>query len=173
MKRLCLLRHAKSEWGNAAVEDHDRGLNERGEDTAAFMADFMCENGFTPDTILCSTAKRARLTLGPIQEKLGDKAQVLIEDALYLPMPDEILERIHDIPDSAETVLIISHNPGLEMLSIELMQCEKPTQARVQFEHFPTASYVVYEFDCDCWADIGKGKGRLVHFSKPRDLMES
>jgi hypothetical protein len=53
------------------------------------------------------------------------------------------------------------------------MQCEKPTQARVQFEHFPTASYVVYEFDCDCWADIGKGKGRLMHFSKPRDLMES
>lgn len=172
MKRLCLLRHAKSEWGNAAIEDHDRSLNKRGENTAVFMADFMCENGFTPDTILCSTAKRARLTLDPLHKKLGNTANVLIEDGLYLPMPDEILERIHAIPDSAETVLIISHNPGLEMLSIELMQCDTPTQARVQFEHFPTASYVVYEFDCNCWADISKGTGRLMHFSKPRDLME-
>lgn len=172
MKRLCLLRHAKSEWGNAAIEDHDRGLNKRGENTAVFMADFMCENGFTPDTILCSTAKRARLTLGPLQQKLGNTANVWIEDELYLPMPDEILERIHAVPDSSETVLVISHNPGLEMLSIELMKCDKPTQARVQFEHFPTASYVVYEFDCDCWTDVAKGTGRLMHFSKPRDLME-
>ena len=77
MKRLCLFRHAKSDWGDPMKDDFDRPLNARGEKAAAFMADWIAQSRYKPDLILCSTAARALATCAPLRDTLGDDVSVI------------------------------------------------------------------------------------------------
>lgn len=166
MKRLCLLRHAKSDWSDTALDDAARPLNKRGRKAADFMADFIVKRGFKPDQILCSTAKRARHTCDPLTEKLGPCVSYL--DELYMAMPEDHLAVIHHADKDAKTLLVIAHNPGLELLAALL--AENADEA-ARFEHFPTGALAVFDFDTDSWADIAPAKGKLVFYGKPRELM--
>lgn len=166
MKRLCLLRHAKSDWSDTALDDAARPLNKRGKKAADFMADFIVKRGFKPDQVMCSTAKRAKATCAPIAAKLGPC--VSYHDDLYMAMPEELIGAIQHAGDETDTLLLIAHNPGLELLAALL--AGHPDDAS-QFEHFPTGAFVVFDFDIDSWRAITPGTGELVFYGKPRELM--
>ena len=130
MKRLCLLRHAKSDWGDPSKDDFDRPLNARGEKAAAFMAGWIAHSPYKPDYILCSTAARALATCAPLCDALGGMVPVVYRDELYHAMPDEMLAEIHNAPDEAETLLVVAHNPALVLLAMALAD-EPATPFRV------------------------------------------
>jgi len=81
-----------------------------------------------------------------------------------------ILDVIKTAPDTAATVIVVGHNPGLGDLSVDLVG-EGPRAARDRLAlEFPTAAYAVIDFDADRWAEIGPDRGRLERFVRPRDL---
>ena len=117
-KTILLLRHAKSAWGHAALADHDRPLNRRGERAAEAMADHIVRHTPRPDMILCSTATRTRQTLAPLVLRLAAPAPpIALEKSLYLASEDALLARLQAVPDHVGTVLMIGHNDGIWRLA--------------------------------------------------------
>lgn len=173
MKRLCLLRHAKSDWSNPALDDFERPLNERGQKTAAFMADYISSSAWRPDGVLCSTAVRARETFAPLHRVLGATIHVAYSDKLYHALPDVLIEQVRELaPDAAKTVLVVAHNPGLSLLAAELMP-DHDDEAMARGDGVPTGGFLVFELDIQSWRDIGSGPARLLFFGKPKQLMKA
>lgn len=172
MKRLCLLRHAKAVTGEPDGDDFHRGLNERGEKAAEFMADYIFKSPYRPDAVLCSTATRAMETFAPLAERLPDTTPILYRDELYHAMPDVMLAEARTLaPDEATTLLMVGHNPGLVLLAMALAD-EPESEIALRVAHgVPTGGVIVFEFPVKNWKDIGNGKGRTVFFGRPRDLM--
>ena len=171
MKRLCLMRHAKSDWSDPANDDFSRPLNARGEKAAAFMAQYIASSPYRPDHILCSKARRATQTCEPIGSALSD-VPITYREELYHAMPDVMLEEIHAAPEGAETLLVVAHNPGLVLIAMALARDpEEETALRVA-HGVPTGGFIVFEFpEAQSWRDIADGKGETVFFGRPRDLM--
>ena len=167
MKRLGLLRHAKSDWDDMSLRDFDRGLNDRGRKGAALMGDHIREHGGKWDMILASPAARIRQTLAAS----GLEPPVTFAEHAYLGDSEALMALLHDLPDDPNAVLLAAHNPGVHELAIDLVGPEHKDElyAEVMLK-FPTASFAVLELDIDHWTDCVRGCGRLLHFSRPRDL---
>ena len=162
MKRILLLRHAKSSWDDPALSDHDRPLAPRGLRATAAMAEHLRSDDTKVDLVLCSSALRARETLERLGDTLGD-ADTSVEDELYGAGDDELLDRLRRVPPEVESVALIGHNPGLHDLAVGL------TRAGRKLERYPTGALAVLEFD-GAWSELDSGRTRLVSFVKPKDL---
>ncbi len=171
MKRLCLMRHAKSDWSNPARGDAERCLNERGFKSADFLAGFIIDQGWIPDHVLCSTAVRARSTVQPLAARLKDRCTVEFRENLYMAMPDTLLSLIHAQNDKDETLLIVAHNPGLEMLAVGLADTQSKDYTARMADHFPTGALAVFTFDIETWSDVKDAGGQVCFYGKPRELM--
>lgn len=171
MKRLCLMRHAKSDWSDPAKDDFERALNARGIKSAKFMAEYIAASDYKPDAVLCSTARRARETFAPLRKRLPADLPVIFRDELYHAMPDVMLSEIHHAPADARTLLVVAHNPGLFLLAMALAEDPEEETALKVANGVPTGGFIVFEFDVDDWRDVKEGKGRTVFFGRPRDLM--
>ena len=167
MKRLGLLRHAKSEWDDLGVRDFDRGLNARGHKGAALMGRHILSHGPAWDLVLASPAERVKRTIGAS----GIEAPIAWEPGAYLADAATLLGLVQHLPERAGDVLIVGHNPGLQELLLALVSpgLEDPLFDEAA-EKFPTAAYAVLELPIERWADCTPGRGRLVHFARPRDL---
>lgn len=121
MKRLTLLRHAKSSWADADQQDFDRPLNERGLRDSPMMSQRLLARNCTPDVILCSAANRTRQTAQFIVDshQLASEAITFHED-LYLASAGTLLDFIQQTSDTVNHLMIIAHNPGLETLGRQL-----------------------------------------------------
>src|ERR1044071_581082 len=104
MRRLYLLRHAKSSWDDESLADHDRPLSGRGRRAADAIGRHLRAEGIEPELVLCSSAARARETLARIG-LTGD-----VERDLYGASATELLARVRELPRSLESVLMIGHN---------------------------------------------------------------
>jgi len=166
MSRLYLLRHAKSSWDDPGLRDHDRPLASRGRKAATRLAEHLRTEGIRPELVLCSSALRARQTLERLQGVLGTAA-VLVEDALYAADADELLLRLRRVPETARSVMVIAHNPGLQDLAVELAP-SGPDVERLR-EKFPTGALAAIDLDA-AWDDLAWGVGRLTSLTVPRDL---
>ncbi len=167
MKRLHLLRHAKSDWDDPSLDDHDRPLAPRGRKAATAMAGWIEANGVRPSVVLCSTAVRARQTLDRVLAALGDPV-VSHEDGLYHVTGEQLLARLRELPDGAGEVLVVGHNPGLQDLALEL---SAPGAERDRFAaKLPTGALVALGADVPGWADLGPGSATVVAFVTPREL---
>jgi phosphohistidine phosphatase len=167
MKRLYLLRHAKSSWKDVSLADHDRPLAPRGGRASKSMARHLRDRGIEPDLVLCSTARRARETLDRIAPALGTTA-IEIEPGLYGASAHGLLGRLHDVPDEIESVMLIGHNPAMEELAIDLA---RPSAAASDLAaKFPTGALAVLTFTASTWRELGDGTAELVELVKPRDL---
>jgi len=173
MKRLCLMRHAKSDWNHPELEDAQRTLNGRGVKSAEFLAGFIVEQGWAPDHALCSTAVRARSTIKPLAEKLAGDCAIDYRDDLYMAMPATLLKAVQQLDDKNDTVLIVAHNPGLEMLAVELSDAESGEASGRMADHFPTGALAVFQFDVEKWSDVKKATGHVAFYGKPRELMQN
>ena len=172
MKRLCLLRHAKSDWSDPSSDDFDRPVNARGAKAADFMAHYIAHCTYRPDYVLCSSARRAAQTCAPLSAELGASVPVEYRDILYHAMPDVLLAQAQAAPDSAERLLIVAHNPGLVLLAMALSHDPDDEISTRVANGVPTGGFIVFEFpDADHWSEIAEGAGNTVFFGRPRDLM--
>jgi phosphohistidine phosphatase len=173
MKTIFLLRHAKSDWGNPALKDHERSLNERGQEAAPRMAEYIKSKRYKPDIVLCSAARRTVETYDLVKSALGD-APVKFEESLYLAEMRNLIERINWLDDALTSVLMIGHNPGLEQLANVLTRSpEKEDEEKLHKrmrDKFSTASFVVIKMPVDAWRDVKPGIGKLKDFMRPKDL---
>lgn len=114
MKRLLIIRHAKSSWNNNLMGDFDRPLNERGERDAPEMAHRILERGIKLDAIVSSTARRAFSTAEHFAKSQEiKKTAILSFDKLYHAPAHVFYEVIQELDDKLNTVAIFSHNPGI------------------------------------------------------------
>ncbi len=161
MKTLLLLRHAKSSWANPEIEDFDRPLNKRGKRAAADIGAWLRAQGWAPDEILCSAARRTRETC----ERLNaDCAPTLMEE-IYEAPPGQLLAAVQGA--RGETVMMVGHNPGIGALARYLAR-ETPDHPR--FDDYPTGALTILRFDLETWGDIQPGSGEVVTFLTPHDL---
>lgn len=174
MLRLLLFRHAKSSWDDHTLIDHDRLLSKRGITAAPRMAQAMVDKGYLPDAIICSTAVRTRQTLKLILPILREHHEptVQFESSIYEAAPQSLARCIRAIRDEANPLMLVGHNPGMQMLAMLLGDgAESVAQQRLETK-FPTAALAVLDFEADSWADIKAGSGRLVDFITPKTLKD-
>jgi phosphohistidine phosphatase len=167
MKRLYLLRHAKSSWDDPTLADHDRPLAPRGRRAAKVMAEHLQRKGIAPELVLCSPARRTRQTLKRLAPGLGKDADVQIEPELYAAPARDLLEVLHEVPDEVESVMLIGHNPGIQDLALSLASAGSEVP-RLRSK-FPTAALATLEFD-GSWRELAPGSAALVSFLKPKEL---
>ena len=167
MKRVYLLRHAKSSWKDPTLRDRDRPLAGRGRRAGKAIARYLREEGIHPDLVLCSPALRARETLEGVEPGLG-RGAVRVEPQLYGTGVDELLEVLQGLPDRIESVMLIGHNPTLQELAVALAgRSQESTQLEVKL---PTGALATLAFPVSRWREVAPETGRLEGFVRPRDL---
>ncbi len=160
MKKLYLMRHAKSDWSGYYVSDFERTLNKRGKRDAPMMGEVL-KTKISPDLIVSSPAVRAKLTAEAVAEKLGyNPRNIRFEEDIYEASALELLRMIQSLPDDAQEVLLIGHNPGLTDLINHL--------GNVRLDNLPTASLVGFAFDVTHWQEIKPGTGSYLFFEYPK-----
>lgn len=170
MKKVILLRHAKSSWKGPDLPDHDRPLNERGRNTAPVIGAWLARQGHRPDIVLCSSAKRTRQTFERVAETLGGLPEPVVEHDLYHAAPATMRTRLMALDGACRTAMLIGHQPGLGALARNLAGGTVRSGCSRAFEHFPTAAAAVLEFDIEDWRDLCYGCGRFIDFAVPREL---
>jgi len=170
MKRLLLLRHAKSSWQDRSLADHDRPLNKRGEKSARRIGDYLHDEGLIPDHVLCSTATRAARTWDIVSGQLGSVVSTTELPDIYSADADGLLQLVRAAPPHANTVLLIGHNPALEELALSLYASGDRPGAEKMREKYPTAGLASFRFDTTDWAEIAPGRGELERFVRPKQL---
>ncbi|MFT4220642.1 MAG: histidine phosphatase family protein [Microbacterium sp.] len=139
MTTLALVRHAKSDWGDPSLDDHDRPLNERGLRDAPAMARRLADTGFRADAVLSSTALRARTTAGYFGDALG--VDVELQERLY-GAPAALLLRAA-VERGARRVIVVAHDPGMTSLAARLSDGA--------IAHMPTCAVATFSWDDDEW----------------------
>ncbi|MGX0904826.1 phosphohistidine phosphatase [Roseovarius sp. MBR-79] len=162
MKRLILMRHAKSDWGTPGLPDHARPLNKRGRRSATALGDWLRAEGLVPGEILCSTAARTQETCA----RLGLPLAPRLLDSLYMAEAADMLAALRAV--RADLVLMIGHNPGIAEFAARLVAAPHD---HPRFDDYPTGATLVAEFDIADWQDLQEGTGRAARFVIPRELL--
>jgi phosphohistidine phosphatase len=171
MKRLTLLRHAKSDWDDPVARDFDRPLNRRGEKAARLMGDYAARQGMAFDLLVASPAVRVVQTLETFFEGYGRTLDARWDRRIYLASAATLMDVVRDLPDSANDVLMAGHNPGFEELILDLVPDDGASPLREDVEvKFPTASLAVLDLAVDRWEDARDNVATLARFTRPRDL---
>ncbi|WP_153556203.1 SixA phosphatase family protein [Roseimaritima sediminicola] len=161
-KHLIFMRHAKSDWDAPQAGDHDRPLNRRGRGAADHMADWLEQHGYVPQRVLCSSAVRTRETLQRMAARWSQDVDAQYRDELYLAAPERLLNSVCSEGGSADTLMVLAHNPGLEAVVQRLTRTYQP---------FPTAAVAVFEMQLDAWSNLDVDGGhRLLAVQRPKEL---
>lgn len=177
VKTLYLLRHAKSDWDDPTLSDHDRPLAARGRRTAPLMAEALRTKAIAPDLVLCSTAVRARQTLALVKGAFPN-APCREDRSLYTFDHATLAHHLQGLGDSVTSALVVGHNPALQDLA--LMLCNPadgnpaPAQSTLldRLNHkFPTAAFAAITLHGP-WSELSqqRGKATLHTLLRPKDL---
>jgi phosphohistidine phosphatase len=167
MRRLLLLRHAKSSWADAGLRDHERPLNARGREAAPRVGRYLDREGLVPDLVLCSSARRTCETVARL--RLPEKVPVEVSHDLYLGSPDAVLDLVRQVDDTVATLLVVGHNPTTHELALTLAGAGDADLVDDLARRFPTGALAGLAFDGD-WRSLDAGAARLERFVAPRDL---
>ena len=170
MRRLMLLRHAKSDWSAPGGRDRDRPLNERGREAAPKMGAYMARHALVPDLIVASRAARVGETLDHLLPAFKQPPKIHHDDRLYETGADALLQVIKETPKAVHSLLLVGHNPGLAELASLLMAAGDVETRQRLIEKFPTAALAVIDFPLDDWGKLHPKAGRLDRFVVPRAL---
>lgn len=161
MKLLTLIRHAKSSWKQAGIDDFDRPLNKRGERDAPRMGERLARSGAAPDVIVSSSAQRATRTAQLIAEELGiDPAELALDPELYLASPGQLLETVRALDPGIEHAALVAHNPGVTDFVNGL--------AGVRIDNLPTCGIARLRLDIERWRDADTDCAALLDFDYPK-----
>ncbi|MER6426175.1 SixA phosphatase family protein [Streptomyces sp. NPDC059688] len=167
MRRLMVLRHAKSAWPEG-VEDHRRPLAPRGLRDAPAAGRALAEAGGLPDLALCSTAVRARRTWELAAAEWGTPPPVRYDRRLYAADAADLLDVVREVPREVEALLLVGHNPGLEELVAELAGDGLDDSLERLRAKFPTSAIAVLTWRGTGWPALGPGTALLTSFMVPR-----
>src|SRR5829696_4455893 len=162
MKRLYLLRHAKSSWNEPDLADFDRPLNRRGLEAAPFMGRFMAAKSYLPELIVSSPARRAFATAQLVRENALINDEIQLNDRVYEASPQTLLQIAAGFADAAGSAMLVGHNPGMEGF-VRLLTGRS--------EAMTTAAMAVIDLAIERWAGIGDGRGTLIEVVRPKEHM--
>jgi len=163
MKRVIIVRHAKSSWDDASIPDIERPLNKRGEHDAPVMAKRLADKKVSIDAFISSPAKRAKKTASLFAKEFGQgKDDLVLVDALYHAAPEQFYEAIEKAPARAKTIAIFSHNPGITEFVNSL------TETRV--DDMPTCAVYAVKADIKDWTEFRQAKREFWFFDFPKSL---
>ena len=166
MKRLWLLRHAKSSWDDLGLPDPDRPLAPRGRRAAELLAAHLATSDVRPGLVLCSSSLRTRETLAAILPALGDAFEIRIERELYGAGAAELRDRLRQVSNKVSSAMLIGHNPGIQDLALALA-AGGPALAGLR-EKFPTGALATMDIDVERWRDLDNGT--VTSLVTPRSL---
>ena len=170
MRRLMLLRHAKSAWTRSGAPDHERTLAPRGREAAPRIGAYMVHHGLMPDLVLCSTATRARETWDLVAKAFPTRPAMTYEERIYEAGPNALFQVVMETKSGVHALLLVGHNPGLHELAQRLI-ASGDTDARARLtEKFPTGALAVIDFAVDDWGKLHPRSGRLDRLVVPRTL---
>ena len=168
MHTLYLLRHAKSSWADPTLPDHERPLGPRGRRDAKRIAKHLARHGIEPQLVLCSPAKRTRSTLELLRPALGATSTVRLDAALYAASADKLFERIRNVPEGVDSLMLIGHNPGLQQLALDLASTGAELE---QLEaKFPTAALATLTLANATWSRLRQRDALLAAYVIPKQL---
>src|SRR3954463_5520645 len=160
MKRLYVLRHAKSSWDDASLADFDRPLNSRGRSAAPFMGNLMGERGFLPQVVVSSPAARARETAKLAAEAAGYSDEIRFDKRIYEASAQTLNDVVSELDAEFDSAMIVGHNPGMEGLVRHLTG---------EVTAMPTAALPIIDLNIDAWSDIGQNTAKLVEVLRPKE----
>jgi phosphohistidine phosphatase len=169
MPRLCLFRHAKSDWFAGAAGDFDRPISARGGQDATLLGAHLAAKGWRPDRILCSPSRRTRQTLELVEELLDRKPDIAYPTGLYDASGVDYTDLIRAHGGDAETLMIIGHNPMIHETALHLAIPAISPAANELARKFPTCAVALLDFQMP-WEDLADHSGNLLAFVKPADL---
>jgi phosphohistidine phosphatase len=160
---LYLLRHADSTEKKTGERDQDRALSDTGVSQARIIANYLRENKFRVDQIVCSSATRTRATSALVNEALQlPTKNILIRDDLYEASANDLVRVIDSLDDTFHYIMIVGHNPGMSWLT-GYLSGKNPIP-------MSTAALVVMKFDSTSWHEIMEGSGNIFLVTDPQSL---
>ena len=163
MKTLYLLRHAKSSWKGPEQQDFDRPLNGRGREAAPLVGRLIRQRKLRVDLLLSSPAARARETAALVKESAGLSAELLYDERVYEADAARLLEVVTQSAESADALMLVGHNPGMEELLTFLTGEER---------RMSTAALACVALDVEKWGKVRARAGRLEWLVRPKEPAE-
>lgn len=164
MKKLFLIRHAKSDWSNPFLNDFNRPLSKRGKSNAPLMGKMINSKNIFPDLFLSSPAKRAKKTAFKIaSEILFDRKEIYFNKNIYDASSKTLLNIIKSIDNKYNIVFLVGHNPGLNMIAYNLIEFDN---------NIPTCGIIQIDFDVKNWEDISNTNSKLIIFEYPKKYIK-
>lgn len=170
MKHLLLMRHAKSSWSEQGMDDFDRPLNERGHMTGDEMSIYLAKCYPLPDQIICSNAQRTRETLGHLLKAYRHPMTVALSRAIYEASYASIMQLIHDVDETVQTLMVVGHNPGIEEMAFALCRDGEAKAFERLNSKYPTAACAHLTIDVAKWSDLTRGSAFLKDFISPKTI---
>lgn len=170
MTLLTILRHAKSSWDEAGLDDFDRPLNDRGRKSAKRLGGELKRRKIRFDHIVASPAVRVRETMEELAKGYGKLPEIRFESQVYDASADALLHIVRTIPETAHAPLLVGHNPGLQQLVLALARDDGDgLRARVA-EKYPTAALATINLDVARWDEVETQSGTIAELILPREL---
>ena len=169
MRRLMLLRHAKSDWP-AGADDRERPLAPRGRRASARMGRYLADSGLVPDLAIISPARRAWETWEGTKSALARQIPEQVEPRIYAASAEAILRVIAETTPQVHTLLLVGHNPGFYELARILVGSGSRSDRTQLARKLPTTGLVVIDFDGEHWWDTAAGLGHLERFATPESI---
>jgi phosphohistidine phosphatase len=163
MKRLILLRHAKSSWADESLADNERPLAERGLRDAPKMAKRLAQHGVCPDVFVTSDARRARQTAELVAGRLpGHDAEIRADPRVYHASPGELLDIVASFDDSWQEVVLVGHNPGFTQVANLMLP-------GLRLANLPTTGVIAIDCDTAHWRDVSACSPSLAFYDYPKN----
>ena len=159
MKKLYIIRHAKSSWKDMTLGDFDRPLNKRGKRDASFMAKLLKNKKVMPDVILSSPALRAKRIAKVVAKELNFSKGIVYKQEIYDADTSMLHTMLKKLDNKDSILFLFGHNPELNMLASMYVNFNK---------NIPTSGIIEIEFDCDRWTDIDTKNAKLISFEYPK-----
>ena len=177
MRRLLLLRHAKTENDAPSGRDQDRRLDDRGRLDAAEIGGWIGRHPPFPEAVLVSSAVRANQTWDIVWQAMQDLVpppQVEFPPDLYGADPAQLLEAVHAaVATDPKVLMLVGHNPGMHELALMLAGSGDAAGRKELGDNLPTSGLAIFDFEIDDWSDVAFRRGRLAKFVSPRLLKQT
>jgi phosphohistidine phosphatase len=167
---LTVLRHAKSSWDEAELNDIDRPLNARGRKAARQVGRELERRHFRFDAVFASPATRVRETLEELAEGFGESWEIRFDERIYAASAETLFDLVRSIPEDVHAPLLVGHNPGLQELILRLTQDDGADLRRRVGTKFPTAAVAAITLPVPRWDEVTLDSGEIRELILPREL---